>query len=171
MELSFRLPDINDDNLLKDYVREHHLNGETSVSASRGLCHMPFGEWVKQINKNTTFPQEIWGKTYTYLCFDCDKLIGLLDIRCELSENDRWIYGDIGYSVRPAERRKGYATKMLAFAVDVCREHKMKNVILGCYKDNIASARTIINNGGVLAKECDNYKKGKTSQYYIIDVY
>ena len=55
----------------------------------------------------------------------------------------RMKYGDIGYSVCPSERRKGYATKMLKYALEVCKELGMKSVILGCYKSNIASSKTI----------------------------
>ena len=32
MALTFRLPEINDEEILKKYVDEHHINGETSVS-------------------------------------------------------------------------------------------------------------------------------------------
>jgi len=46
----------------------------------------------------------------------------------------------------------------------------MTKVILGCYKDNIASAKTIQKNGGILTEENDNYKEGKISQYYLINL-
>lgn len=63
-----------------------------------------------------------------YLVFDEDnKLVGLLNIRFDLTDELREIYGDIGYGVRPSERRKGHATRMLKFALDICREKNMKN--------------------------------------------
>ena len=40
--------------------------------------------------------------------------------------------------------------------------------ILGCYKENLASAATIKKNGGTLITENENYKEGRTSQYYLI---
>lgn len=76
--------------------------------------------------------------------------------------------GDIGYGVRPSERQKGYASKMLSYALNVCRENGMEKVILGCYKSNRASAATIKKGGGVLIAENDNYTKGIISQYYEI---
>ena len=170
MNLTFRLPLLKDECILHEYIKEHISAGEKSLSANRGLKSMPFTDWVSQINQNVCISQNIWGKTYTYLCFDSNKLIGLLDIRCDLSEENRWIYGDIGYGVRPIERRKSYATLMLKYALSVCKEHNMNNVILGCYKDNTASSKTILNNGGKLLNESDNYTKGKISQYYIIDL-
>lgn len=77
-------------------------------------------------------------------------LSGLLSIRYELPEELSKIYGDIGYGVRPSKRNKGYATKMLAYALSVCREKGMHEVLAGCYKDNLASVATIKKNGGVL---------------------
>ena len=74
--------------------------------------------------------------------------------------------GDIGYGVRHYERNKGYATTMLRYALSVCKEKGMDKVLLGCYKDNLASAATIKKNGGVLVDENDNYNEGRISQYY-----
>ena len=64
--------------------------------------------------------------------------------------------------------RKGYATAMLRHGLSVCKEQGLDRVILGCFKDNLASAATIRSNGGVLIAENDNYKKGRTSQYFAI---
>jgi predicted acetyltransferase len=105
-----------------------------------------------------------------YLCFDNNKLIGLLSIRYDLPENLIKKYGDIGYGVRPSERNKGYATTMLQYGLSVCKEKGMDNVLLGCYKDNLASAATIKKNGGVLVDENDNYNEGRISQYYSINL-
>lgn len=59
---------------------------------------------------------------------------------------------------------------MLHDALAVCKEHGMKKVLIGCYKDNIASAATIKKNGGVLVNESDNYNEGRISQYYSINL-
>ena len=69
-----------------------------------------------------------------------------------MPNNLKELYGNIGYGVRPSERRKGYATQMLKYALDVCKEKNMDEVILGCYDYNIASNKTIKNNGGILYK-------------------
>ena len=59
---------------------------------------------------------------------------------------------------------------MLQHALSVCTDKGMNRVILGCYKDNLASAKTIKKNGGILVLENDNYKAGKVSQYYLIEL-
>ncbi len=81
------------------------------------------------------------------LCFFQEELVGLLSIRYELSSELRNKYGDIGYGVRPSKRHKGFATEMLLHGLAVCRAQGMTDVLMGCYKDNIASARTIIEVG------------------------
>lgn len=166
----YRLPEMKDKEILQEYMQEHYDNKETSISASLGLPAMEYTDWLKKIQRNASEGDEQWGKSLLYLCFDNDKLIGLLSIRYELSEKLTEIYGDIGYGVRPSERNKGYATTMLRYALSVCKEKGKDKAVLGCYKDNVASARTIQKNGGVLMKENDNYTEGKISQYYLINL-
>lgn len=168
--LIFRLPEIHDEGILQDYIQEHYDYGEKSISASHGLTASEYAEWVDKIKRYTLEGDEVLGKALVFLCFEENRLIGLLSIRYELPQELSYKIGDIGYGVRPSERNKGYATKMLKHALEVCREKGMKKVILGCFKDNMASARTILKNGGVLIAEKDNYQKGRLSQYYVIEL-
>lgn len=169
-ELTYRLPCLGDEAILRDYVREHHEFGEPTVSASVGLQASDFAHWVEKIRQNAEVGNENWGKSLLYLCFAGDRLVGLLSIRYSLPQALSETLGDIGYGVRPGERNKGYATAMLAHALSVCKAKGKTRLILGCYKDNIASARTILKNGGVLLWESDAYCEGRVSQYYSIDV-
>ena len=164
----YRLPQLKDEKLINDYIQEHYEQGEKSISASYGLTSSEYKQWVAKINRNAAEGDERFGKSLLLLCFDNKRLIGLLSIRYELPPELSWTIGDIGYGVRPSERNKGYATAMLKHALDVCREKGLTKVILGCFRDNIASAKTIIKNGGVLVCENDNYQKGRISQYYVI---
>jgi predicted acetyltransferase len=166
----YRLPQLEDEGTIRDYVKEHYENGETSISASHGLTSSEYGQWVERINRNALTGDKDFGKSLLLLCFDEDRLIGLLSIRYDLPQELSHTIGDIGYGVRPSERNKGYATAMLKYALGVCREKGMTKVILGCFKDNIASVKTIIKNGGVLICENDNFIKGRISQYYIIEL-
>ena len=102
----------------------------------------------------------------TSIGIECDDFY----VRYELPESLTEEIGDIGYGVRPSERNKGYATTMLRYALSVCKEKGKDKAVLGCYKDNLASARTIQKNGGVLMEENDNYNEGKISQYYLINL-
>ena len=114
---------------------------------------MKYEDWVEKVNRNSEKADDEWGRYYLYLAFDKDKLVGLLNIRYDLSDNLKELYGDIGYGVRPSERRKGYATKMLEYALQVCKEKNMKEAILGCYENNYGSNKTIIKNGGIYIEQ------------------
>ena len=106
----------------------------------------------------------------TFFCFDEDRdiIVGAVNIRHRL--NDRLLLdgGHIGDGVRPGERRKGVATKMIAMALQKCRERGIKRVLMVCDKDNIGSAKSIIKNGGVLENEIE--VNGVTEQRYWIDL-
>ena len=169
--MKFRLPKLEDKEELIKYVEEHYSHNEKSISASNRLTSTKYEDWVKKIENNVNIPDKEWGKSLTYLAFnDKYELVGLLSVRYDSSYEKVMEFGHIGYGVRPSERNKGYATMMLQYALSVCRNKGMTKVILGCYKDNIASAKTIQKNGGILTEENDNYKEGKISQYYLINL-
>ncbi len=175
--MEYRLATLEDKELIQSYVEDHYSHNEKSLSASNMLTTMKYEDWVKKIHKNKETADDVWGKSLTYLAIDNEKLVGLLNIRYTLNEYMRMKYGDIGYGVRPSERMKGYATKMLKYALSECKRLGMKEVILGCYKDNIGSAKTIIKNGGELIKELEeekiineHWKVKLISQYYKIKI-
>lgn len=93
----------------------------------------------------------------TYFCLDDDRnlFVGAINIRHRL--NDRLLLngGHIGDGIRPSERGKGYATQMIALALEKCRELGIDRVLMVCAKTNPASARTIIKNGGILENEIE----------------
>ena len=57
--------------------------------------------------------------------------------------------GHIGYSIRPSERKKGYAKEMLRQTLPFCKEIGLKKVLITCIDGNIASEKVILANGGV----------------------
>lgn len=104
-----------------------------------------------------------------WLVRDDRKVLGAMNIRHHLNESLRFSGGHIGYGVRPSERRNGYATEMLRQALVIARGMGIRKALLMCDKDNVASARTIMANGGVLDSE-DVDKKGMVFQRYWIPI-
>lgn len=81
------------------------------------------------------------------------RIVGAVNIRHRLNERLLNVGGHIGYGIRPSERRKGYATAILAKALDKTRELGLEKVLVVCDHWNTASEKTIVNNGGVLESE------------------
>lgn len=154
--MKFRLPELKDKEIIKLYIEEHYSHNEKSLSASNKLTSMYFEDWIKKIHNNVCIPDKEWGKSLIYLAFDDnDNLIGLLSVRYNLPKEKVMEFGHIGYGVRPSQRRKGYATQMLKYALEECKKYGLNKVIVGCYKENKGSAKTIIKNNGKLIKEKD----------------
>ena len=78
-----------------------------------------------------------------------NRLLGMLQVRHKFNDYLEKYAGHIGYSVRPSERRKGYAKEMLKMALPFCREIGLDKVLISCIDGNIGSEKTILANGGV----------------------
>ena len=106
----------------------------------------------------------------TFFCLDTERdiFVGAVNIRHYLNDALLLHGGHIGDGVRPSERRKGIATKMIALALDECRDLGIYRVLMICDKDNIGSAKSIINNGGILENEIED--DGVIVQRYWIDL-
>ncbi len=56
----------------------------------------------------------------------------------------------IGYYIRESQQRKGYGTEILRLTLEKAKTLGLKRVLVTCDDDNIASAKIIEKNGGVL---------------------
>lgn len=78
------------------------------------------------------------------------RIVGMINLRHHIDHPILSVYGGhIGYSVRPDERRKGYATEMLRRVLPVAHARGLTRVLVTCCADNVASERVILRNGGV----------------------
>lgn len=104
-----------------------------------------------------------------FFCLDLDRniFVGAVNIRHYLNENLLQFGGHIGDGIRPSERRKGYATAMIRLALEECRKLGIERVLMTCDKNNIGSAKSIRNNGGVLENELPTKDGGVTQRYWI----
>lgn len=111
-----------------------------------------------------------WVPDVQYLCIrkNDDRLIGMIDIRLELNDECLNYYGGIGYSIRRPERGKGYATRQLALALEICAGRGLLPELVTCDKSNTASAKTILKNGGVLENELFDPEDNIATQRYWI---
>jgi len=167
MELIF--PTMEHKQAALEYRQEHFDCGVTEIHGDGGLDGAAtFEDWLEWIQNapQIKFSEELVPATIYFGIHD-DKIVGTIQIRHKLNERLLKTYGHIGYGVRPSERRKGYATKMLKLALEKCRELGINKVLISCDRDNIASAKTILKNGGVFDKEFAEKNGNIVQQYWI----
>lgn len=134
------------------YRQEHFNHGESIINGSELLDKTEcYEEWLQSI-KNNENPETVssdWVVTDTFFAVDeQDEIVGIIDLRHTLNDFLK-DFGNSGYSVRPSQRKKGYATQMVKLILEVAREAGLTELHLSVEKDNIPSIKTIVKNGGV----------------------
>ena len=110
-------------------------------------------EYIKicrDYENDATVPENLVKATqFMYVRKSDNKLVGMIQVRHYFNEYLEKYAGHIGYSVRPTERRKGYAKEMLKAVLPFCKEIGLEKVLVSCLDGNVASEKTILANGGV----------------------
>ncbi|GFI27295.1 hypothetical protein IMSAGC012_02422 [Lachnospiraceae bacterium] len=83
-----------------------------------------------------------------FFAVDNDRIVGIIDFRHTLNDFLKDL-GHCGYSVRPSERRKGFATEMLRQLLEIAKKTGMNELHLSVERKNEPAVKTIIRNGGV----------------------
>jgi len=129
----------------------------SSMDGTGPLQRMEHAEEWLQFNKDAEDPikkPSFWvvSEQFAYVRVSDGRIVGMIQFRHEFNDFLRDFGGNIGYSVRPDERGKGYATRMLRACLGVCKAFGLKRVLITCIEGNEGSKRTILANGGVYEK-------------------
>lgn len=165
-EIYLKSPTADDLPAIADYKAE--FCGAT-VHGGCGLTNATdLRLWLNEVHDKKLQNQKGLVESTTFLAVkkSNNKIVGITNIRHRLSPELLLHGGHIGYSIRPQERKKGYATTMLGLALKYCRQLDIMQVLVTCDADNIGSAKTIKNNGGILQDEI--LSEGKPLQRYWI---
>lgn len=123
------------------------------------LENLSFNDWIDDLGKNKY--EENLPETYSphtlYLAINDDnKIVGAIGIRWKQVPVLMTFGGLIGYSIRPSQRGKGYASKMLKLALDKFKNTNIDNVLITCKDFNIVSKKVIERNGGIFENIYNN---------------
>ena len=138
------------------FKQEFFDNGQQTINGSYKLDvdKYSYSAWLKiitdNLHKEDANPK--YGTSHTFFAINEEKkIVGVINFRHTLTEFYK-DSGHIGYSVRPSERNKRYATKIIKQLLTMSKAHGLSNILLVCKTDNIASIKVITKNGGEITR-------------------
>ncbi len=164
-------PDISRHREWLDLVSEFqgaHLDGSSLPDSAVKGVHDPetFGRWVLAMADQESGRHVPSGRvrcTSRWIARDGD-LVGMINLRHELTDVLFSQGGHIGYAVRPTARRQGVARAALSLMLGEAGALGINPLLLCCRDDNVASIRTIEGAAGVLEDIRDGWRR-----YWITD--
>lgn len=155
-----------------EYRQEHFDVGEQIINGSELFDRIvSYDEWLEKVTANakaeTVDPDWVLTDTFFAVRESDEKIVGIADLRYQLNDFLRDL-GNCGYSVRPSERRKGYASEILRQICVAAKEHGMRQLQLSVEKNNAASIKTIEKNGGIYCRSF--IFEGEEAYVYRIDL-
>jgi predicted acetyltransferase len=110
-------------------------------------------DWSEYVSRLAQWPRgeglpEGWADSTFLIAVVGGELVGRLSLRHELTPFLAEVGGHIGYAVRPAWRRRGFASQMLSRSLPLAGAVGLTRVLVTCDSDNTASAGVIENCGG-----------------------
>lgn len=176
--MRFIEPSIQYKEKAREYIQEFVDADMEEVNGSGGLDFYlvkdGYEAWLKETRRISDVtrkkPGEVNASTFFYMREEDERLIGMVNIRYGLNESLFNEGGHIGYSIRPSEQGKGYATQMLEQALWFCQFIGLDKVLVVCEKKNAASARVIQKCGGVMENEIYSEHYDEVLQRYWIAI-
>ncbi|MEF3353792.1 GNAT family N-acetyltransferase [Paenibacillus sp. GYB006] len=133
------------------FYEEWKRSGEDMVPWVISKDPSDFPKMLKSLSDNEEgvgLPEGIVSDSTFWLVDKSNRVLGAVNIRHQLTQHLYNTGGHIGYGIRPSERLKGYATKLLELSLSEAKKIGIKEVLVVCDADNVGSERTIIKNGG-----------------------
>ena len=139
-----------------DYGLQRRISAESwnCVWTEQLTDAVSFEEWLKNVQRNEKKETAENGRPPSYEFMAIRKsdrrIVGMINVRYDLTEEMYRYLGHIGYCVRKSERQKGYAAEMLRLALKEAKKIGMDRVLLTVDSDKTASIATMKKNGALL---------------------
>lgn len=161
---------IRPSKLYKDKIlafKEEFCANDEIISGGELLDKLDFDEWIEYVQRNSDINTVSGDWVLTDMFFACedDEFVGVIAFRHKLNDFLK-DWGHVGYSVKPSCRGNKIATFMLSKIVDYAGSIGLDSLQLSCYEDNVASSKTILNNGGKFVRSF-KYLDKKVNVYII----
>ena len=164
-------PSVELESNYRAYIRE--LGSEPRYPFPLDYDHSDFASLVQKLRDQSAgigIPEGFVSST-TYWLVDDSEIVGVSNLRHELTEALMLHGGHIGYGVRPSAQGRGYGKELLKKTLAEALKLGIERAVITCDKDNIASSRVIVANGGVLDSEYPlKGHKGIIQRYFIENV-
>ena len=121
------------------------IEGYTFEQALERCLSMEDENYAKKINRCQS-------KTFLLIRENDNRIVGTINVRWNLTEAMKRFGGNIGYGIRPTERRKGYNKINLYLGMQEAKKLGLDRVMLDCDVNNLGSDRTLKALGGVLER-------------------
>jgi predicted acetyltransferase len=154
-----------------EYKQEYLDFHETNINGSCGLVrYNAFDEWLEVVLsiEKDKLRNDVHASTFFSVRKSDNRIIGTIQLRHFLTDELEKHGGQIGYGIRPTERKKGYGKQQLLLVLEIARDMEIPKVMIICDKDNIASSQTAMSCGGILTGE--NFHEDKEQQIYWINL-
>lgn len=152
-------------------IAEFVANGDALVPFTLAFENADFDAFLSRLSDcavGVGVPDGFVAHSTFWLVRDGKEVVGVSNIRHALTPALLREGGSIGYGIRPTARRQGLGVAILRLSVLRAVELGLTRVLVTCGKQNVASARTILRNGGVLESEEYLAERGEVVQRYWI---
>lgn len=155
----------------RELVREFEEAGEDLIPFPLGFPNENGPEFLERLARAARgqgLPEGFVAHSTYWLVAGTETVIGVSNLRHDLTSRLRHEGGHIGYGIRPSARGRGFGIEILRRTLQKAGELGLQRVLIVCDADNERSIRTIVRNGGILEADDVRARDGAIMHRYWI---
>ena len=146
--------------------------GEEIIPSTMNKYQGDIDEFIAYLDMMENDPPRLLIPGTVFCLVEGEEILGVCEIRHFLNDGLLKYGGHMGYGVAPKHRGNGYAAKMIGMAMPFMKQVGIDRCLITCVGENVASAKSIENAGGVLENSVEIIRNGmpKIGLRYWVDV-